>query len=244
MADEAKATKKAHCPTCDGERSCEVHGTVYKAWEWEDKQYGHSMNGGVNHCLLECRGCETVFYETSSWNSEDVDYWYDSEGNTQGEAAREIQTYPKPEAKDKPVWFDAMQKADPQLHNILNQMYVAHDNHAHILTAIGLRTALDRATEVLGIDPAKTFDEKLNELRDGGWIGQTERDILGVVTDAGNAAAHRGWEPASAEITELLSSLEVFLHRAFIVGQKALSIKSSIPAKPKRLPPPSPKTTP
>jgi len=244
MADEPNATKKAHCPTCDGERTCIVHGTIYKGWDWEDKYNGHSMNGGVDHYLLECRGCETVFYQTSSWNSEEVDPYYDAFGETQYEAHREVQTHPKADAKTKPVWFDAMQKVDPQLHNILSQMYVAHDNHAHILTAIGLRTALDRATEVLGIDPAKTFDEKLNDLRDGGWIGQTERDILGVVTDAGNAAAHRGWEPDGREVSQLLSSMEVFLHRAFIVGQKALSIKSSIPAKPKRLPAPATKTTP
>jgi len=238
------ATKKGHCPTCDGERTCEIHGSIYKAWDWEDKQYGHSVNGGVDHSLLECQGCETVFYETSSWNSEDTDHYYDAAGQEQYEHPREIQTYPKPEAKTKPVWFDAMQKADPQLRNILSQMYVAHDNQAHILTAIGLRTALDRATEVIGIDPAKTFDEKLNELRNGGWIGQTERDILGVVTDAGNAAAHRGWEPDSQEVSELLSSLEVFLHRAFIVGQKALGIKKSIPAKPERLLAVGKKTTP
>jgi hypothetical protein len=37
-----------------------------------------------------------------------------------------------------------MQKKDHQLHNILNQMYVALDNRAHILTAIALRTALER----------------------------------------------------------------------------------------------------
>lgn len=185
-----------------------------------------------------------VFYETSSWNSEDIEQYYDAMGKEQYEHPREVLTYPKPEAKTKPVWFDAMQKADHQLHSILSQMYVAHENQAHILTAIGLRTALDRATEVLGIDPAKTFEEKLNELRDGGWIGQTERDILGVVTDAGNAAAHRGWEPESREITDLLSSLEVFLHRAFIVGQKALSIKSRIPGKPPRLLAPGKKSTP
>jgi hypothetical protein len=182
-----------------------------------------------------------VFYETSSWNSEDIDQYYDYMGHEKYEHPRVVQTYPKPDAKTKPVWFDAMQKVDAQLHSILSQMYVAHDNSAHILTAIGLRTALDRATEVLGIDPAKTFDEKLDELRDGGWIGQTERDILGVVTDAGNAAAHRGWEPDSSEVSELLSSLELFLHRAFIVGQKALTIKSSIPTRPKRLP--APKTS-
>ena len=197
------------------------------------------MNGGVDHSLLECLGCETVFYQTENWNSEDIDHYYDDFGNEQMEAAKEFATHPKPEVKNKPVWFDAMQKKDPQLHNILKQMYIALDNSAHILTAIALRTALDRATEVLGIDPAKTFDEKLNDLRDGGWIGQTERDILGVVTDAGNAAAHRGWEPDSQEVTQLVSSMEVFLHRAFIVGQEALGIKGNIPTKPKRLPPPA-----
>lgn len=247
MVEATKATgetKKAHCPTCDGERTCEVHGTVYKAWDWEDRQHGHSVNGGVEHSLLECRGCETVFYETSSWNSENIDQYYDVMGQEHYEHLRETQTYPQPEIKTKPVWFDAMHKADPQLHKILGQMYVAHDNQAHILTAIGLRTALDRATEVLGIDSAKTFDEKLNELRERGWIGQTERDILGVVTDSGHAAAHRGWEPDSRQVSELLSSLEVFLLRAFVVGQRALSIKGSIPAKPKRLPMAASKTEP
>jgi len=244
MADEEikpaeKKIVKAHCPECDGERNCTEHGNTYKSWDWEDKYHGHSMNGGVTHSILECLGCETVFYQTESWNSEDVDHYYDAYGQERMESAKELATYPKPEAKNKPVWFDAMQKKDAQLHNILSQMYIALDNRAHILTAIALRTALDRATEVLGIDPAKTFDEKLNELRDGGWIGQTERDILGVVTDAGNAAAHRGWEPDGKEVGQLVSSMEVFLHRAFIVGQEALGIKGNIPAKPKRLPAPT-----
>ncbi len=225
---------KAHCPTCDGERKCTAHGTIYKAWDWEDKYHGHSMNGGIDHSLLECCGCETVFYETKSWNSEDVDPYYDANGDTQYEVNKDIGTFPKPESKTKPVWFDAMQKADHQLHKILSQMYVAYDNEAHILASIGLRTALDRATEVLGIDPAKTFEEKLDGLHDMGLIGQSERNVLGVVTDAGNAAAHRGWEPKAEEVTEMVSAIEVFLHRAFIVGQTALSIKSRIPERPKR----------
>lgn len=235
---------KAHCPKCDGERNCTEHGTINKQWDWEDRHHGFSMNGGVEHSLLECLGCETVFYQTVSWNSEDIDQYYDAFGNAQMELSKESATYPKPETNTKPIWFDAMQKKDPQLHNIINQMYVALDNDAHILTAIALRTALDRATEILGIDPAKTFDEKLDGLRDGGWIGQSERDILGVVTDAGNAAAHRGWEPDHKEVTQLVSSMEVFLHRAFIVGQGALGIKGNIPVKPKRLPSPVKGATP
>ncbi|MEE9433339.1 MAG: DUF4145 domain-containing protein [Sphingorhabdus sp.] len=224
---------KAHCPECDGSRSCHVHGATCQSWLYKDPQ-GNSANGEVNYSILRCKGCETVFYETSSWNSEDIDHWYDHMGQEQGEHPREKVTYPKPENKIKPVWFDAINKVDSQLHEILREMYIAHDNELSILTAVGLRTALDRATEVLDIDPAIAFNEKLDALVSGGWIGESEKLILGVVTDAGGAAAHRGWKPSSSEVSQLLSVIELFLQKAFIVGQKALEIKENIPARPAR----------
>jgi Domain of unknown function (DUF4145) len=226
-------TKQAHCPNCKGERTCDVHGGIKKSWNWSDR-LGHSANGSVWHSLLECRGCETVFYETVGWDSESIDYWVDEVGQTQSEHEKTVTTYPKPESATKPVWVGAIYSVDKQLRNILDEMYVAYDNQSFILTAVGLRTALDRATEVLGIGAALTFEQKLNELKIAGWIGDTERDILGVVTDAGHAAAHRGWSPDESEIAKLLSAMEVFLQRAFIVGKKALSIKANIPAKPIR----------
>jgi len=233
---------KAHCPHCDGERTCDVHGKVDVPWHWEDQQ-GHSMDGGVDHSLLQCRGCETVFYEHNSWNSEDIDHWYDENGDTQSEVVRTKVTYPKPETRNKPKWIEGRHNLDNQLIDILNEMYLAYENSSYILTAIGLRTALDRATEVLGIHPGLPFDEKLDALKAGGWIGETEREILGVVTDAGNAAAHRGWSPDRDEISQFLVAMEIFLQKAFIVGTKALSIKASIPAKSPRKPPAKPGST-
>lgn len=224
---------KEHCPDCNGERSCDVRGHIYVPWHWEDKYHGYSTSGGVDHSLLQCRGCEGVFYLHDSWNEEDLDHWYDHNGVTQTEAVRTKITYPKPDSTTKPVWLDAIGKVDTQLRQILEEMYVARDNEAFILTAVGLRTALDRGTEVLGIHPSKTFAEKLQELKDGGWIGETEHKILEVITDAGNAAAHRGWVPEAKQIADLLYAMEVFLQRAFLVSQKALSIKENIPPKPK-----------
>lgn len=232
-AQKDKKTIKGTCPECGGERNCEVHGRVEKHWDWSDHD-GNSVDGGCEHVLLECKGCETVFYEATSWNSEDLDYWYDENGDTQGAYVKHRTTYPKPTSRIKPAWLDAVSNIDVTLHTILNEMYLACDNGAFILTAVGLRTALDRATDVLGIDQALTFVEKLKKLKDDGWIGDTEHDILEVVTDAGNAAAHRGWQPAEQQVFQLVQAMEVFLQRAFIVGKQALSIKEKIPPKQRR----------
>ena len=244
MSDATQENKKpdsvkAHCPTCDADRTCDVHGKINKTWSWEDRGGRYSFDGGTEHFLLECRGCETVFYLTDSWNSEDMDHYYGPDGEELSEPARNRRSYPSPASQTKPIWFDALVKIDPQLQNVLNEIYLAYDQSAYILTAVGLRTALDRATEVLGIDPAISFDEKLARLKTGGWIGATEHDVLDVITNAGNAAAHRGWSPSKEDVGKLLIAMEAFLHRAFIVGQDALAIRANIPPRPRRQTPAS-----
>ena len=244
----AKKTEKvepvrAHCPKCDGDRVCDLHGSTKTTWDWEDRQ-GNSMNGGASHSLLQCRGCETVFYQVSSYDSESIDHWYDYNGEVQSDYDRTITTYPKPDSKTQPPWMASLSRIDQQLSDILDEVYLAHDNRSRVLTVVGLRTALDRATELLGIDPAKSFAQKLAALRDGGWIGDTEHDILEVVVDSGSAAAHRGWKPSSSETLELMTAMEVFLQKAFIVEKKALKLKAKIPAKPTRQKKPKPAALP
>ena len=159
-------TQRAHCPECDGERSCDVHGTATTSWKWESPDKRDWVDGGADHSLLQCRGCETVFYQQSSWNSEDIDQWYEIDGSTAGEYTRSVITYPKPTSKTKPAWFPALEEADRQLSTILNETYLAYDSGSLFLATVGIRTAIDRATELLGIEPAKTFEEKLEELHD------------------------------------------------------------------------------
>lgn len=213
---------------------CDVHGTTKTSWEWESDDRHYSVHGGADHTLLQCRGCETVFYQKSDWNTEDMDMWYEPDGSAAGRPAVTHSTYPKPDSKTKPAWVSKISKIDAQLGHILDETYLAYDNRSLILTSVGLRTALDRATEVLKIDASKTFAEKLDELEASGWVGKTEKDILEVVINAGNAAAHRGWSPNTGEVEQLLSAMEIFLQKAFIVEKKALGLKASIPTKPKR----------
>lgn len=228
-------TMRAQCPTCDGERVCFVHGHYDKRWDWNDG--GHEISGRDEHRLLECRGCETVFYQCGKSNSEDFDFsWNPHTGREEQYHPVTITTFPSVEKtpKKRPDWLLRPNRVEPRLGMILREMYSARDTGSFILASIGLRTAFDRASELLGVAPEETFISKVESLLQRGFVGQAEADALGVVADAGSAAAHRGWSPSEEEFDALLVALEHFLERNIVSDNKALAVKASIPRKPPR----------
>lgn len=232
MGSEDKI-EKAHCPTCNREQNSKIHGRTKQDWDYSDND-GNSAYGSVVHTLYECRGCETVFYETNSWDDQDIDQWYDHQGECHGKAIERKETMPKPPSRQKPDWFDTHGSLDPSLYRILQETYTAFEHNCHTLAAIGLRTALDRCVTAFDIDPAMTFGEKLRKLLDDGWIGQSEHDLLQVLIDAGNAATHQTWMPAEESLTHLLDVLENFIQRNIVNGKRVLAMTQTIPKKQRR----------
>jgi hypothetical protein len=230
---EEQLTQRTLCPTCEGERVCLVHGQFVERWSWEDEN-DYYVNGENDHRILQCRGCETVFYHKSSWNSEE---WEERYHPHTGEHVTlhplSVSTFPevvKP-GKKRPDWYTQPNKIEPRLGSILREMYDARDTNSFILASIGLRTAFDRASELLGVPAEDTFESKVKTLFDGGYIGVSEADALKVVADAGSAAAHRAWSPTAEEFDVLLMALEHFLERNLVAGNKARALASSIPPR-------------
>ncbi|KVT98651.1 DUF4145 domain-containing protein [Burkholderia ubonensis] len=221
---------KAHCPRCDGERNCSVHGALDEPWEWSDER--NATSGQIDHRLLKCLGCDTVFYWRSSWDSEDWDFRLGADGAQQFYHPVTVTTYPMPEKSgNRPDWIWNLSSVDPQLATILTQTYDARDAGALILAAVGLRTAFDRATEFLKIDPGLSLEKKVEGLKNSGFVGETEANVLATVANAGNAAAHRGWSPDEIEFRKLLEALEQFITRTVISGKTVLEIAARIPAR-------------
>ena len=221
---------KAHCPRCDGERNCRIHGAYDDSWEWTDGR--NTVNGQHDHRLLQCLGCETVFYWCRSWDSEGWDFRRGPDGAEEVYHPVTVTTYPMPEKTGtRPDWLWNLSSVDPQLATILTQTYDARDVGAFILAAVGLRTALDRVTEFLKIDPGLSLEKKIEGLKSRGFVGETEASILATVANAGNAAAHRGWSPDEGEFMKLLGALEQFIIRTVIGGEAVLEIATRIPVR-------------
>lgn len=220
---------KGHCPECGPGRRAIIKGTHQKreslGSEWVR----------TTHRILECCGCDEVFHQTDQVYSEDyLPIGYDDEGRAEYDYDHKIEHWPAPSKRERPKWIGNVHKIDTELHGLLAEVYAALDAGLDVLSAIGIRTAFDRGAELLGVDPAKTFAEKLKDLTKTGAISETERDSLQVMTEAGNASAHRGWRPSTKQLDTMMQIIESFVHRSFILRADVSDLKNAVPPRPRR----------
>ena len=71
----ANETIRAHCSNCKDARNCENLAKVEQRGGDEDFQWH------TDWLILKCRGCDHVFVQTVSSNSEDYDNYYEEDGS-------------------------------------------------------------------------------------------------------------------------------------------------------------------
>lgn len=199
---------------------------------WEER----TVSGGTTYRLLQCRGCQKVFYGEYTWFSEETEV---TEDPTTGEARCEpiVKTtyWPRADSVTRlpPAWMTTLELAaqDLTLDRLFAEVYTALNDGLQVVTAMGIRTIFDRAAEVLGIDPGLPFSGKLVRLLADGKIGQDEHSTLSMLTDAGGAAAHRGWRPDAGQLATLMEVIEHFVYRVFILEPAAAKLREHIPTR-------------
>ena len=223
---------RGDCPNCGNGRKAHVR-CAHVVHHYDD---GDGTSASDTGMILECCGCERVYFRRDYWFSE----WetigsHPVTGEPQLERDVDTHYWPSPVTRQRPTWLDKITEADRDLGMLLNEMYSALDNDLRVLAAIAARTVFDRSAELLEIDPAISFRKKLEGLIANGKIGIDEQSTFEVLVDAGSAAAHRGWRPTPEELSTMIDMVESFLHRSFVVGEGIANLKASIPIKPNRV---------
>ena len=220
-----KNFEEGHCPECGAKRAEVV------AQHKEEYDYG-GICGATNYSVLECLGCGYHYFKTLSWNSENIDHEYNpSTGKVDTTSHKRIAFWPPAAKRRRPEWTDKIGFKDRILGSLFEDVYTALSNNLGVLAAIGMRTVFDRASELLKIEPEAKFHEKLSKLKDDGHITETERTGLDALIDAGNAAAHRGWKPTPKQLNAMMTILEAFLQRAFLLEDIGTELGKDVPQK-------------
>jgi hypothetical protein len=200
----------ADCPTCSGSRHTELLANHREAGSDENTSWS------VEYRIIRCKGCGHIQFQTSSKHSEDIECGYDGEGKEYWEPVDRLEHFPPLPARPRPVWTTGHPTYSETLLHLLDEAYSALDNGMPVLAAIAVRTAFDASTEILQIPTRLTFQEKLDELLACHHITPSQRQTLDVLTNAGNAAAHRGWQPSYEELDTMFSIFEHYVHHTFV----------------------------
>lgn len=213
MTEEQPKVRKAHCSVCGGERNCEIRG------HWTQDGGDQDVQWQTHWYILECRGCEHVFVQTVSTNSEDIYHYVNEMGEEDYDHRETIRYWPARAKRARPEWLHLggidVPNVDP-LDAALLELYAALENDLHVLAGIGIRTSFDVASELLKIDPDLSFNRKLDALVEYKHIGSVDRDRLATLVDAGSASAHRGWKPSKGDLSTMMDVLEHFIFQAFV----------------------------
>jgi hypothetical protein len=144
-----------------------------------------------------------------------------------------VSYWPPPTKRKKPDWADELE--DDVLRRVIDEVYQALNGGLMVLASIGTRTLLDRGMFLRVGDPDGGFGGKLSEMVDKGYIGRDERGTLEAITDAGNAAAHRGFSPRPEMLNTIVAMVENFLHREFVLKTAAGQLRTATPPRRRRL---------
>lgn len=221
MARKKTQQIRSHCPICGPDK----FSNVLASHEIIDNDEETGVWGKTTSYMLECGGCHTVFFEEDTIFSEDTE--------PDGRPIVRVTYYPAPARRKRPEWFSII-NLEGRLYSLLNETYNALNVDARVLSATGARTIFDRASELLKIDSALSFNEKLEQLQINGHISASERAYLDVLTDAGGAAAHRGWQPTADLLDTIMTIVETFIHRKFVLEAEVKRLKKEIPRRQKR----------
>lgn len=240
MTEPKQSVRKAHCAECGGVRNCDVRGHHQKTDEDADGLFQF----WTNIYILQCRGCESLFVQKTEANSEDLNYDYGPDGSEVVEANETVTYWPSISNRVKPEWFSDLRfelDNSEALFNSMSEMYGALDAGLPRLAAIGIRTCFDVASTMLNVAEHLSFEDKIKELVTIGKLTAVDKVRLTVLVEAGNASAHRGWNPKPDELKLLAEILEHFIENAFILPMRtsrldadAAKLKPNVPARKKK----------
>lgn len=139
----------------------------------------------------------------------------------------DITVYPPRVARRRPQWLSIL---PDEVELLMTQVYAALDANSRALAVMGARAVVDMVL-VAQVGDAGTFADKLKAAEGAGVISKKNREVLAAALEAGNAAAHRGHQPSSANVNAVIDIVENLLQAVYQLDSLAEKLKNSTPKR-------------
>jgi hypothetical protein len=210
-------TLKCFCNDCANETKHYVRFD-HKTSDSQDVDGGrYTVEWGSHYVFLECCGCSDVAIRRRDWCSE-------------YERGDYVETYFPPRvSRRKPPFFDEL---PVNYRNLLEEIYAALHVDSRRLALMGARTLIDIfISEKVG--DQGSFRGGLNALKEKGYMSDAHKEVVESAVNAGSAAAHRGYDPSTKEVTAVMDIVENLVQHSVLSGSADLLRKSTPPRLPR-----------
>lgn len=206
---------RVHCNAC----LQNTRHSIVAAFEREIEEHDGSVLAEIAYEVVQCAGCDEVaFREHGHYTGHEFD-----------------DLYPPRISRRRPLWSYLLPSG---MKDLVEEIYVALHSGSSQLALMGIRALFDLlALEHVG--DVGSFAKKIEALQNKGVISAKNRDGLAAIIDAGSAAAHRGYQPALAQLGEVMDILENVLQSVYALDGAATRIKRGTPPRSGSVVPPS-----
>ncbi|KAB1082236.1 DUF4145 domain-containing protein [Neorhizobium galegae] len=214
---------KVDCNECGPARNAHVRAS-YSTSDTDDD--GTSWTDTWE--ILECCGCNSISARRAFWFSEHDTLSQASDGRMLVERGVTETFYPGRSRRRRPAWTQKV--SDPVLAKLFNELYKALAADLLIVSSICARTLFDAAS-TLKVGDAGNFKQKIDALVAQDMMSAADKEAVEAMTDAGNASAHRGYEPSFEQLMHIIDIVEGFIERQFYYPDIARSLRQATPPR-------------
>ena len=217
MTESQQKTTRIFCNQCGHETKHLLIATRQQHGS-EPFEDGYEISWDTIYDIFECCGCEDVTLRRknyfSEWDPGDVEITY----------------YPPRIGRRLPPWKKELSEEIGQL---LGEVYAALQADSRRLAIMGTRALIDIVI-LNEVGDVGTFAQKLEKLQMDGFISVKNREVLDAALDVGHAASHRGYQPESKHLHQVIDIVENLL-QATILQKTVGGLRDSTPKRKKAM---------
>jgi hypothetical protein len=201
------------CASCERVTKHEVLASVDVRGSDGPNEY--SVDYGTHDQIIQCRGCETISFRSTSWNSEDVEWG--PEGLEQNYVTH---LYPSRSAGRTAIDHFYLLPLDVQ--RIYSETIKAMNNEQPVLAGVGIRAIVEGICRDKKAEGKDLFF-KINSLVALGVLTTDGAVILHKVRSLGNKAAHEVKPHSTEQLALALDVCEHLFSGVYILPHQAKS---------------------
>ncbi len=208
---------KLACRYCSLITNHKVLTSVMDNWVDDEVQ----IFGTLEFEIVECLGCDSISFRSTSQNSEDIDSFSDETGEITYVVDEEL--YPNRIAGRKEIESSYLLPLGTL--KIYKEAHKALCSRLRILAGIGIRVLVESVCREKGAN-GSNLEEKIDDLVNKGLLTIESAGTLHKTRLLGNRLAHEIIEPKDEELEIAMDIVENLLMSVYIIPKKASRLKT------------------